>query len=269
MTVTTTLNDTGQSSKVAYSYGVGLVTLPTEIQEWDYGAGTPTRTQKITYGTLSRPTSVALYAGDGSSGSPIAETTYTYDEYGASYCKNGVPMLTNVTGATNHDDTAYGSTNWTRGNPTTISRLISGTTWSTIHRCYDTLGNVTQEVDARGNPTTYGHLDSFADAACTSTKPTYGYVTSVTNAAGEPTTTKYYSCTGLVQSKTDPNGNIWSYNYDEFGRPTLVHNPDGGETTWSYSGAVSSTENTTLTGSMNLVRTTVLDALGRLSQTPA
>ena len=147
---TTTLNDTGQSSKLQYQYlSTNLYcSLITQRQEYDFGASSPTRTTKIAYSPnsapphgVSFPSSVSVYAGSGT-GSPVSQTNYTYDEYSASYCKGGVPMLTSITGALNHDDSGHGASFTARGNVTSISGLISGTTYSTAHKCYDTLGNM-------------------------------------------------------------------------------------------------------------------------------
>src|SRR4029077_17265459 len=45
--ITTTLNDTGQGSKVQYQYDANFYRdRPTQIQEWDYGSSAPTRTTK-------------------------------------------------------------------------------------------------------------------------------------------------------------------------------------------------------------------------------
>lgn len=276
--VTTTLNDTGQISQVQYSYsgGPGFCNTPTQIQEYDYGAGSPTRTKNITYasGLGPRPASVSVYAGSGT-GSPVSSTTYTYDEYGASYCQ-GVPMLTNITGAINHDDSGHGAS-WTqRGNVTTISRLISGSTWVTAHKCYDTLGNVTQEVDENGHATNYDFTERWADASCIASGTlTRAFPSTITDALGHRTQTIRFTCTGLSQAVADANDlqagrSGTTYTYDGFGRPLSISNPDGGETTYSYSAVApqSATVSTLISSTIgSKTTTTILDGYGRTSQT--
>src|SRR5581483_11218863 len=159
VTVTTTLNDTGQSSSVSYQYFNQMRNYPTQKQETGF-SGSVARTTTTTYGPNMRPTAVNIYSGT-AAGPLIASTLFTYDEYSANYCKNGVPGLTVVTGVTGHKDGVGPS-----GNPTTVSRWISGTSYATSHACYDSLGNVTQLVDANGNPTTFDYSENWADTSC-------------------------------------------------------------------------------------------------------
>jgi RHS repeat-associated protein len=292
--VTTTLNDTGQSSSVQYQTPSGACNLATQIQGFDFGASTPTRTKKISYITdtstikynsvyhiYNRPLNVSVYSGSGS-GSPTASTTYVYDEYSANYCKNSVPMLSNVTGATNHDDAGHGVSFAARGNVTTTQRLVSGSTYSTSHSCYDTLGNLTQSVDSAGNPTTYDYSDSgkWADSGCIpSGTNTHAFPTTITDALGHQTKLTYFTCTSLVQSQRDQNDINASragttYSYDMFGRTTAVTSSDGGQTTNCFTDIGGSTcrqsappfEQVTtqaISSSLSTTTTTVFDSLGR------
>jgi len=200
--ITTALNDSGQSSSIYYQYYNQMRDFPSQKQETDF-TGAVVRTTKTTYNpTFMKPTSVNVYAGSGT-GSPIASTLYTYDEYSANYC-GSVPMLTNVTGATGHDDANYGISFTARGNATTIQRLISGSTYATTHRCYDTLGNITQEVDANGKPTSYDYSDNWADTACIpSGTLTRAFPTTITDALGFRRKIKYFTCTSLAQAIAD------------------------------------------------------------------
>jgi len=274
--IATTLNDTGQSSKVQYQYDLNFYRdRPTQIQEWSYGSSAPTRTTKIVYGYGYKPASINVWPGDGSSGSPLSQTTYTYDEYSANYCKNGVPMLASVTGATNHDDN-YALNVTGRGNVTSISRWVSGTTWVTSHKCYDTLGNVTQEVDEAGHPTSYDYSENWTDTSCIPVGTiTHGYPTTVTDPVGNRQKTKYYTCTGLAQAKQDENditaaraGTTYTYDFAE--RPLSINYPDGGQTSYSYSDTSAppfSTATRLLTTSTSLSTKTVVDGYGRVTQT--
>ena len=240
ITVTTTLNDTAQSSQLNYQYYNGMRDYITQKQETDF-AGTIVRTIKIAYNpSFTKPANVSVYAGSGT-GSPISSTLYTYDEYSASYCKNGVPMLASFTGAYGHDDTNFGASYKSRGNVTTIQRLISGTAYSTTHMCYDTLGNVTQTVDANGNPTSFDYSENWADTYCIPAGTiTHSFSTTITDALGHRTKKSYFTCTTLPQSQKDENDiqagrNGSTYTYDLYGRPLVTNYPDGGQTSICYS----------------------------------
>jgi YD repeat-containing protein len=265
-TVTTTLNDTGQSSTVSYQYFNNMRDYPNQIQETDF-SGTVVRTKSI--GTPVRPTFVKVYAGT-TSGALVSSTLYTYDEYSASYCKNGVPNLTTVTGAYGHDDT-YGNF----GNLTTTQRLISGTNYSTTHNCYDTLGNVTQTVDANGNPTSFDYTDSWNDSYCIpSGTTTHAYPTTVTDALGYRTKISYFSCAILKQSAKDENDIRASragttFTYDLFNRLLTKTDAAGGSTTNTFSPSVppSNTSSTAIASGVSLNSTALQDTYGRTYQT--
>jgi len=295
--VATTLNDTNQSSSTYYQYeSIGnpawvACSLVTNKQEYDFGASSPTRTTKISYqgDTASikynsvyyiydRPAVVGTYAGSGT-GSPVSQTSYTYDEYGASYCKNGVPMLTNITGAINHDDSGHGSSFWARGNPTSVSRLVSGSTFVTSHKCYDTLGNITQEVDPAGNPTTLDYSENWADTSCIASGTlTRAFPTTLTDALGYRTKTTRFSCTGLssaIANENDLQANRTgtTSTYDWANRPLCTNYPDGGQTCDAFfmTAHPPYTTRTVLMSSNSvppsLTTETILDGYGRVSQT--
>ncbi len=282
-TVTTTLNDTGQSSQVSYQYGSCRDCI-TQKQETDF-TGNIIRTTKTTYtsGTFIKPASVNVYAGSGT-GSPISGTLYTYDEYSANYCKNGVPMLASFTGAYSHDDTDFGIGFTARGNVTTIQRLISGNTYSTTHMCYDTLGNVTQTVDANGNPTSYDYSENWADTYCIpSGTITHAFPTTITDALGHRTKKSFFTCTILPQSVKDENDiqasrNGTTFTYEFLNRPLTINYPDGGQTTYCYSHNSSlpcyttslppfSTASRLMSGATSLNTKTLLDSYGRVAET--
>ena len=271
ISVTTTLGDTNQSSQVTYQYFNNWIDHVSQKQETDF-SGSVVRTTKISYtGPYSKPSSFGVYAGTGT-GSPISSVTYTYDEYSANYCKNGFPGLTNVTGATAHDDTNYGIGFTSRGNVTTLSRLISGGTYAVSHKCYNTLGSVTQEVDANGNPTTFDYSENWADTNCIpSGTLTHSYPTTMSDALGFRRKSKYFTCTGLRQSAADENdlraGRAGTtYTYDALNRPLTFNNPDTGQTTMGYPNPATITT-TKAMGSTNLQTTTILDGIGRTIQT--
>lgn len=286
----TMTNDAGQSATTQYQYltpsggNVAFCSLVTQEQEFDFGASSPTRTTKMSYiaDTASikynsvyhiydRPTSVSVYAGSGT-GSPVSQTNYTYDEYSANYCS--VPMLATVTGAVNHDDSGHGSSFLARGNVTTTSKLISGTTYVTSHKCYDTLGNVTQEVDAKGNATSYDYTDTWADTSCiSSTAVTKAFPTTITDAARNRTKITRYTCTALTGATANENDieasrSGTTYTYDWGNRPLCVNYPNGGQTCNVYvTSPFSSTQTTLITSSLSKTSSTILDGYGRVTQT--
>ncbi|PYT53637.1 MAG: hypothetical protein DMG43_08505, partial [Acidobacteria bacterium] len=269
------------SSSVSYQYFSLMRNYPTQKQETDF-TGTAVRTTKTTYAGYMKPTSINVYAGAGT-GAPISSTLYSYDEYSANYCKNGIPGLTGVTGATGHDDN-YGIAFTARGNATTIQHLISGTTYATTHICYDTLGNVTQTVDGNGNPTTYDYSENWADTNCIPAGTlTHAFPTTVTDALAHRTKKSYFTCTSLIQSTKDENDiqagrNGTTYTYNEFNRPITINYPDGGQTTYCYSHDSNlpcytttlppfTTESRLISGTMTLNTKTLLDSYGRVSET--
>jgi hypothetical protein len=139
------------------------------------------------YHIVNRPQQVQVFAGASTSGTPLSQIIYRYDEYSAGYCKNGVPGLTDHTSAVGHL-ASYGTGYIARGNVTTTSRLIGGTTFANTYTCYDTLGTVTKTVDANGNPTTIDNTDSWASggsSSCEIGANTYAYPTTITNALGQ------------------------------------------------------------------------------------
>jgi len=301
LSLTTTLNDTAQSSKVQYQYGTSACSRPTQIQYFDYNATAPTKTVKYSYlqDTASiayhsqyhmedRPLSINLYAGDGSSGSPVASTTFTYDEYSASYCKPfhgvAVPGLTNITGAFNHDDAGYGASFYARGSVTTTSKLISPGIYATSHACYDTLGNIVQKVDENGNATNYDYADNWSDTACVASGTvTRKVATKITDPMDLAQRSTYYSCTNLLQAYADQNdinaGRIGTVHaYDGLGRNLSVSSTDGGSTTWCYSDDVGapcysstlpgfSTSTTAIATTQAVTSKTAVDTYGRQIQT--
>jgi RHS repeat-associated protein len=254
----------------------------TQKQEVDF-TGAVIRTTVTAYnGPFLKPSSVNVYAGSNTGATPVSSTLYTYDEYTASYCKNGVPMMASFNGAYGHDDTDFG-TGITRGNVTTIQRLISGTTYATTHNCYDTLGNVTQTVDANGNPTSYSYTENWADTDCfPSGTITHAFPTTITDALGHSTKASYFTCTILRQSIADQNqinaGLTSTYTYDKLERPLTITYPDGGITTDCYSQNPGSscytstlppftTESRLITGTSYLTTKTLLDSYNRVGET--
>jgi RHS repeat-associated protein len=275
-TIKTTLNDTGQSSQVFLQYFNNYRNFISQEQETDF-TGTIVRTTKTAYtgGSFLKPSSINVYTGSGT-GSPVASTIYTYDEYSANYCKNGVSMLANFAGAYGHDDTNFGTSDTIRGNVTTIQRLISGTTYATSHMCYDTLGNVTQVVDPKGNPTSYDYSENWADTSCIPAGTvTHAFPKTITDALGHRTNTTRYSCNVRSSAVADENDIVASrsgttYTYNWANRPLCVNRSDGGQTCSAYFPTAQppySTQTTLLTATVSKATEAIMDGYGRATQT--
>jgi RHS repeat-associated protein len=205
-------------SKVVNLYnGSGL---PTEIDAYDYGPGappsSPLRKTVIAYaalgnGILSMPATVTVEDG---SGVTKAQTTYTYDQ-GSVTATSGTPQHGAVTGS--------------RGNATTISQLIQGTsTLSKTFTYYDT-GTVNTTTDVNGTVTTLNYANSTStcgNAFATSVNEPLSLSRSVT-----------WNCSGAVQTQlTDENSQISSTTYTDpyFWRPASFTDPAGAVTSYSY-----------------------------------
>lgn len=219
------------------------------VKEWKYQPGTsptfpstPDRGTYTTYATIgsnnniNRPKSITVCNNVGTNssctggGTPVAQTTITYDGYGT----NGSLALQSLTGAVNHDDTNFGSTYLARGNATQISKLVSGSSVLTAAISYDSTGQVIKAVDPNGNPTTYSYTDVFYDdngadppAAHSGAQKTNAYVTTVTDAVGS-TSMAYYYGSGQSALSTDYNGvTTYGHYIDVFDRPTKTDYPIG------------------------------------------
>lgn len=155
--------------QLQYAYDNPQIGNITAIKEWNYTLNafgpTPDRQTDISYLTtpsytakniLNLPSTITLSV----SGAPVpsALTRIDYD----------TKPLTNAVGASHHDDTNFGLSNNTRGNPTEMSQLVSGTTCSpnsttclTTTNFYDITGQVVQTIDPKGNSVTFSYVDNF------------------------------------------------------------------------------------------------------------
>jgi len=284
---------TGSITKqTQYTYDSPQTGNVTALKEWKYQPGTSptfsatpdraTYTSYLTTGTnnINRPLSVTVCNNSGSDsacpggGSRISQTLYVYDSYGSN-CPSG--GLAPVTGVSHHDDTNFGSSNTQRGNPTSIQRWVSGSTYLTTQLCYDTTGQVTEEIDAKGNVTSYGYSDKFYTENGTNSlqtftppSPTNAYVTSVTEPIIGTATVGYYYGSGNMAFLTDENGaTAYSHYVDPFDRPTETDYPIGwNKTVYTsetqgdiYVGVGDTTASTSCTSCQH--RQIILDALGR------
>jgi YD repeat-containing protein len=255
---TTTTLDSGQSSKsVRFINASGL---PTEVDEYDIGASTPTRKTMTSYASLGnnivdRPSSVMVVDGNGST---VSQMTYGYDEYtltGLSLVQtSGLPGHSAITGA--------------RGNRTSQHTWLNttGTTLDT-HWQYDDAGQVRAMEDPRTNWTGYGYDTATDSCPISATPPTPSSgVSQSTSALCDPNT-------GLVSSTTDANGVKSSYSYDSMLRAngTTVTTSAGTivaqvGTLYSLSSSPATiTRTLTASPSSSQVSSITLDGLGRTS----
>lgn len=203
---TVSQNLTGTGGKVSkQSTTYNTAGLPTEVDDFDWGATTPARKTIISYasltnGILDRPSQISV---KDASNAVWAQTTYTYDE--------GTPQPT--TGTQQHQ-----SVTGSRGNPTTISYL-AGSTSLTKHFSYYDTGNVYQATDVNGAVTTY----SYSSTACSN-----AFVASVALPVGGMTRSQTWNCTGaVVTSTTDENGQSTTAAFTDanFWRPSSLTDP--------------------------------------------
>ena len=138
---------------------------------------------------------------------------------------------------------------------------------SQTHYGYDTYGNVTSQLDARGNTTNYEY-NSIYDHAY-HTKITYP-PTSVSHIESFG----YDFNSGELTSSTDQNGQTTSYIYnDPLGRLTETDYPctvaGCGKTTISYSDNAPTPSITTtkkISSSLNYVTTSTMDGMGHVTR---
>jgi hypothetical protein len=231
-----------QSRKDAFYNSYGLVT---ERDEYAYGVGAPgslTRKTLTTYaslgnGIVNRPATVTVQDG---SGNVKSQTTYTYDQ-GTITPTSGTPQHVSVTGS--------------RGNLTTASYLVQGTTTlSKTYTYYDT-GTVNTATDVNGAQTTY----NYGTGSCGNS-----FVTSVS----EPLSlsrSMTWNCTGGVElTVTDENGRTASSTYNDpyFWRTNSTTDAASDVTNFTYTGATL-VESSMLFGTSTSDVLTTLDPLGR------
>ncbi len=252
--VLTTLNDTSQQWKIQTDYTT--YGNPSEIREYDFGL-TLVRKTVNTYVTDSNYTSRHILGLRASSivydgaGTAASKTTFTYD--GSS--------LTSATGASNHDDTNYGTGFAYRGLMSSTTQYTDPITPSgavTHSATYDMLGNTrTATADCCAQQQfNYSSTTQFS-------QPDSGVSGSGTTLTVSGT---YDSYTGLLASSTDANSQTTTYNYDVMDRLTSVTRPDGTAMSTAFDDSSANpgmTVTTPITSSTNMKSTTTYDGLMR------
>jgi RHS repeat-associated protein len=195
----------------------------TEKDEYAYGAGGPgaiarktlTAYASLGNGIVSMPATVTI---EDSSGNVHSKTTYSYDQTGVT-ATSGTPQQVAITGS--------------RGNRTTVSKLVQGSTaLNKTYTYYDT-GAVNTATDVNGAVTTF----SYGSTSCGNS-----FATSV----GEPlglSRSMTWNCTGgVTTSITDENGKTATSAYTsdpDFWRPSMTMDQASSPTNFAYTGQTS------------------------------
>jgi RHS repeat-associated protein len=278
---TTTLNDTGQTTKVEYDYDtysayvIGMnytvyIDNPLAVREYQYGSGAsgPLLRTKTTSWLRSGPYSLHILdlalSNSVTNAQGSFQTQFEYDNYSHS----GQSMLSS--GAVQHDST-FGTTFTTRGNPTAVSRWLNTTSSlvTTVNQ-YDDAGNILSSIDPLGHQTSYSYADAWGNATCA---PSGGnaavYRTATTDALNHTSHATYNSCTGTAASTTDANNLKTTFTYDFLGRLTQTNLPNGGHTSASYNDVppVSITTTVGINTSQSRTSTSIFDGVSRPTQT--
>jgi RHS repeat-associated protein len=210
-TLTMQLPNGLQSKADSFFDGNGL---PTELDEYDFGSGAPgpvVRKTTTSYASLgnnivSMPSNVTVTDG---AFHTMAQVTYGYDQ-SAVTATSGTPQHSSITGS--------------RGNPTTVSNLVQGTTTLSRTYTYFDTGMVNSATDVNGAQTTYMY------GACGNSFPTN------VSLPLSLTTSYAWDCNGgVMTSMTDPNGKVTSTAYnDPLWRVTSVTDPLNNTTSLGY-----------------------------------
>lgn len=231
--------------------------LPTDEYDYDYYSGSQyplLRHTHTDYASLGNnisglPSQVSVYDGGGTL---KVQTKYTYDEYTTDANGHG-PLQS--TSAPQHI-----AISGSRGNVTTISRLVSGSTYLSQYFSYFDTGNVQNSFDVNGAETTntYG---ACGNAFVTNIAEPLSLTRSMawdTNCSG-----------GVMVSLTDENGKLTTNTYNDlnFWRVNAVTDPVSNQTTFAYGANPPTTIESTLnfnsgTSTVDVLNT--VDGLGRM-----
>lgn len=183
---------------------------------------------RTSYNSSGQPTKEETLCGSGTTLTPLATTTYTYDSYLR-------PMQENHRSA---DGTALNKQVYYTYDKQTETRRTVTDKENTETLVYDAKWNLISHTDAAGTTQyTYDAADHVIAVASpgypmTATYNAYGLCTGVSNAAAGTTSYTYNGFDELATRK-DANNNVTTYTYDLAGRITKV--ADGDRTlTYSY-----------------------------------
>lgn len=211
------------SPQVSFPYGQAATVTETDFGNGSAGpilrcAGTTYKafdgsSNSVAYlsaNLIALPSATSVYAG-ACSGTPVAQTTYGYDETTLQPSGISTQIATNIPNP------------GIRGNQTSIQKLsdTTGGVIQTTATYFDT-GMPYQLFDAKRNPVTLTYAAAYQGAFITQrTLPATGGVQHVEGAS-------YDFNTGQLTSSTDQNGQTKTYTYDPLGRLWTEHLPDAG-----------------------------------------
>jgi len=206
----------GGQAKTDFFYNNNLAT---ESDVYDFGKTGPgplLQKTTISYGSYNTGTGLCVGLGNGIIDKPCsvtvtdggghtrAQTTYTYDEANTLTTTTGTPQHTSITGS--------------RGNATTVSNLVVGTTVLTKKYTYYDTGNVKTATDMNDAVTTYIYPDP--TSTCGNSFPTE---VDLPQPPVLPVSLKTYAtwdCNGAVTKvATDVNGNTITTKFNDYSNP--------------------------------------------------
>lgn len=205
-------------------------------------------------------------------GSDAATTTYSYAA-SSTLSTMSLPsreLMNDQSGSTvkdtkwYYDSLSLGSVS--KGNQTKEERLVSGSSYASTTKTYDTYGNVLVFTDPRGGTTTnvYDQYNL--------------YPATTTNALNQSLKFQYDYSSGRVATSTDENARVLVTKYDGLNRATEEDQPDFltpttlvAKTTYTYTDSTSSPSSVLRKDYVNSATTsdlyTYFDGLGRTIQT--
>ena len=224
---------------------------------------------------LDDPDSITLYDG---SANTVKQATYAY------------------TDAVQSSNTAVGLVappEANRGNISSISRWVGGSSWITTNYTYFDTGQLQSMTDPCGSTscadvtgtnhtTTYSYTDNFASGTGSAPGQTNAYLTQVTypsTGVAHVKTLSWGYKDGLLRSSTDENSQTTNFQYnDPLLRLTQINYPDLGQKSVTYNDATySGTNNTpnftvtnlisTSPSTLNVVTATAFDGMGHTVRT--
>jgi RHS repeat-associated protein len=303
-TKTVTLEN-GLETQTAYTYccDLSFYTVPssgtfpsaasygkvTDAKVYDYatsGLGTLLKETKTTYlfqsnsnylnpGFFNLKSTVEVLSGNGvngtgggnyTSGTEMANTTYTYDQASLVGVNSGISGLSGA----QMTSPIYG----VYGHLTTQDDWLStgGSDPVTTTSYYDT-GEVYQVTDPMLNVTSTYYCTGSSPTTLPCTASTYlgALPTVIANALNQQSKFTYRTDTGQKTKDTDPNSESTTYTYnDSLNRLTKIAYPDGGSTTIQYNDSAAPfgvTVTEAITSSLSKQTQANVDGLGRLYET--
>ncbi len=267
-----TVLDSGQASKITYTWSGGLIT---EKDEYDFGQTTPTRKTIYNYaGGFEQPCQTIVEDGNGNH---LAETD-TFFDGGTTVCgANGTPSVTAVSNLTGHDETNYGAgRTLPRGNATKVTKkCLQSCMDSVFNYTYDETGQVLTSQDANGNVAQYNYADSYTvlssgvNVSYTPTGTTNAFLTKITDSLAHTQNFTYDFNNSQLTVAKDQNSLTTTYLYnDSLARPTSVTRPDNGQTTVTYNDTAHTVTTSKKINPSQMTTSVVLaDGLGHAIQT--